>query len=397
MRGFVPGFSQRLDVAFRRLIDASETAGVAWLAARDGEVVAGATGTPARGDTTPLERDGIFRIASNTKPLTAAAALVLIEECRLRLDDAVDALLPELADRRVLVDPLGPVDGETEAARRPITVRDVLTNELGIGMDFAAPWPQPILEAMDAAGIGLGPPDPAAAPDPDEWIRRLGTLPLVRHPGERWLYNTGSDVLGVLVARASGQPFDRFLHDRVLEPLGMHDTAFATTAVERLTTSYGVDPGTGARSVYDEPDGRWATPPAFPSGAGGLVSTVDDLAAFGRMLLAGGRLPDGTRLLSRAAVEAMTTNQLDPTRTPSGVDPLGALGWGFGVGVQLRRTGLVRTVGSYGWDGGLGSSWVNDPAERLVGVVLSTDMFSGSDVLPLPLQDFWTTVYASLA
>lgn len=396
MAAFDTRLAQRLDDVMAGHVDAGNTGGIAWLAMRDDDVVVGSAGRLTRGEDAPVGRDSLFRIASTTKPITAVAALLLIEECRLRLDDPVDDLLPELADREVLVDPLGPMDGETVAAVRPITVRDVLTNETGLGMDFTAPWPQPLLDAMGELGLAPAAPEPQVPPEPDEWIRRLGTLPLLRQPGERWLYNTSSDILGVLVARAAGQPFDRFVHDRVLEPLGMDDTGFSTSATDRLGTSYAVDPDTGDRSVYDPPDGQWSRPPAFPSGGAGLVSTVDDLAAFGRMLLAGGRLPDGSRLLSRASVEAMTTDQLDVAGGHPGISPDGAVGWGFGVGVQVRRVGVTRSVGTYGWDGGLGSSWANDPTERLVGVVLSTDMFTGADALPLPLQDFWTTVYTSL-
>jgi len=145
-------------------------------------------------------------------------------------------------------------------------------------------------------------------PGPDEWMRRLATLPLLYQPGERWLYNTGSDVLGVLVARAAGQPLDVFLRERVLEPLGMVDTGFSTSHPDRLGTCYAADPETGEPTVFDPPDGQWTTPPAFPSGGGGMVSTLDDFHAFGRMLLAAGRRPDGSKLLSRAAVEAMTTD-----------------------------------------------------------------------------------------
>jgi CubicO group peptidase (beta-lactamase class C family) len=163
-----------------------------------------------------------------TKPIVAAGALVLVEECRLRLEDPVDELLPELADRRVLVDQRGPIDGETVPADRPITVEDVLTFRLGLGMDFTAPWPQPLLEAMSELGLAAGPPEPQLPPEPDEWMRRLSTLPLLHQPGERWLYNTGSDVLGVLIGRASGQPLDVYLRERVFDPLGMSDTGFAT-------------------------------------------------------------------------------------------------------------------------------------------------------------------------
>jgi len=290
--------------------------GVAWLAARDGQVEVGTAGTLTRGEDRAVARDTLFRIASMTKPMTAVAALILVEECRLRLDEPVNAWLPELADRRVLVD-------------------------------------------------RSGPPEPQVPPEPDEWMRRVSTLPLLCQPGERWLYNTGSDLLGVLIARAAGQPLHAFLRERVFEPLGMVDTGFFTKEVARLGSSYGVDPATGERSVYDPPDGQWSRPPAFPSAAGGLLSTVDDVHAFGRMLLDNGRLPDGSQ------------------------------GWGFGVSVQVRRVGVARSVGSYGWDGGLGSSWANDPTERLVAIVLTTDAFTGPFPPPTTIQDFWTSTYAS--
>ncbi len=386
----------RLHAVVADHVERDTVGGVAWLAARGDEVEVGVAGVLTRGEGDPVRRDTVFRIASMTKPIVAVAALVLVEECRLRLDDPVDDLLPELADRRVLVDGRGPMDGATVPAARAVTVGDVLTFRLGLGMDFTAPWPQPLLEAMGELGLGWGPPDPQAPPGPDEWMARLGTLPLLYQPGERWLYNTGSDVLGVLVARAAGQPLDAFLRDRVLEPLGMGATGFATPDVSRLGSTYTRDPATGELVVYDPPDGQWAKPPAFPSGGGGLVSTVDDVHAFGRMLLAGGRLPDGSRLLSRASVEAMTTDHLGPAREVCGPAPDGSQGWGLGVGVQVRRTGLARSVGSYGWDGGLGSSWANDPAERLVGVVLTTDMFTGPFPPPAVIRDVWTGTYAAL-
>ncbi len=372
------------------------TGGVAWLAARDEDVEVGVAGALTRGKPERVRRDSIFRIASMTKPIVAVGALILGEECRLRLDDRVDDLLPELADRRVLVDPRGTMDGATVPARRPITLRDILTFRLGLGMDFEAPWPQPLLETMGTLGMGSGPPEPQVPPDPDEWMRRLSTLPLLYQPGERWLYNTGSDVLGVLIARTAGQPLDVFLRDRVFEPLGMVDTGFATHHLDRLGSCYAINPESGERIVYDPPGGQWAKPPAFPSGAGGLVSTLDDVYAFARMLLSGGRLPDGSRLLSRSSVEAMTTDHIGVDRGAPGPSPDGAQGWGFGVGVQVRRTGPTSPVGSYGWAGGLGTSWANDPNERLVGVVLTTDMFTAAFPAPEVIQDFWTCLYAAI-
>jgi CubicO group peptidase (beta-lactamase class C family) len=395
MSGFDPGRLDRLREVMAGHVERDSVGGVAWLVARDDDVEAGFAGTLTRGEPAPVQRDSIFRIASMTKPVTAVAALILLEECRLRLDDPVDDLLPELADRRVLVEPQGPIDCETVPATRPIAVHDVLTFRLGLGMDFAAGWPQPLLEAMGALGMGWGPPEPQTPPGPDEWIRLLGTLPLLYQPGDRWLYNTGSDVLGVLIARAAGQPLDVFLRQRVFEPLGMVDTGFSTDHGERLGSCYARNPDTGEPTVYDPPDGQWVKPPAFPSGAGGLVSTADDFHAFARMLLAGGRLPDGSRLLSRPAVELMTTDQIGIGPGVPGPSPDGSQGWGFGVGVQVRRTGPA-TVGSYGWAGGLGSLWVNDPTERLIAVVLTTDMFTGPFPPPAAIQDFSTAAYAAL-
>jgi CubicO group peptidase (beta-lactamase class C family) len=393
MSGFDPDRIGRLAEVMGGHVKEDRVGGLAWLATRGDDLEVGVAGHLTRGEPAPVRRDSLFRIASMTKPITAVGALLLVEECRLRLDDPVDDLLPELADRRVLVDPHGPLDGETVPARRPITVHDLLTFRLGLGMDFEAPWPQPLLEAMAEQGLGAGPPEPQGPPEPDEWMRRLSTFPLLHQPGEGWRYHIGADVLGVLIARASGQPLETFLRERVFEPLGMVDTGFSTTAVDRLGTCYTSDPETGERQVYDPPAGQWASPPTFASGGAGLVSTLDDVRAFGAMLLSGGRLPGGSRLLSRAAVEAMTTDQLHGVGGPS---PDGSQAWGFGVAVQVRRTGLGPTVGAYGWAGGLGSSWGNDPGEALIGVVLTTDAFTSAFPPPAVIQDFWTCVYQAL-
>ena len=396
MSGFDRARFQRLGDVMAGHVERDATGGVAWLAARDNEIAFGASGVLTRGEPAPVRRDSLFRIASMTKPIVAVGALILVEECRLRLEDPVDDLLPELADRRVLVEARGPIDGQTVPAERPITLEDVLNFRLGLGMDFSAPWPQPLLEAMAALGLGSGPPEPQVPPEPDEWIRRLSTLPLLHQPGERWLYNTGSDVLGVLIARAAGQPLEVFLQERVFDPIGMVDTGFSTPHLDRLGSTYTINPATGERLVYDPPGGQWSKPPAFPSGGGGLVSTVDDFHRFARMLLSGGRLPDGSRLLSRPSVEAMTTDHIGAGPGVPGPSPDGSQGWGFGVGVQVRRTAPTSPVGSYGWAGGLGSSWANDPAERLIGVVLTTDMFTSAYPPPAVIRDFWTALYAAL-
>jgi CubicO group peptidase (beta-lactamase class C family) len=360
----------------------------------------GAVGLIARGGETHVVtagdcgRDTIFRVASMTKPVTAAAAMILVEECALRLDDPVDAVAPELAGRRVLTRPDAPLS-DTVPARRPVTVRDLLTFTFGLGLVFGGPTP--IADELEALAQGL--PRPAIPPAPDEWMRRIGALPLIYQPGERWLYNTGSDVLGVLIARASGRPFPDFLAERMFGPLGMTDTGFCVPAADlgRLPAELMTDPDTGRTVIFDEPNGQWSSPPAFPSGAGGLVATLDDFAAFAAMLLGGGAFR-GARVLSRPAVSLMTSDQLTPeVKVVSGLLPgdFDHTGWGFGVSVVTRRTGLAKSVGSYGWDGGLGTSWFNDPAEDLTVILMTQQMFSS----PRPgaiFTDFWTSAYQAI-
>jgi CubicO group peptidase (beta-lactamase class C family) len=241
-----------------------EIPGIVAAVSRRGRLDVRVLGTKALGGNDPMRRDTIFRVASMTKPITAAAAMILVQESALRLDEPVDRLLPELAHRRVLRRLDGPLD-DTVDAKRAITVRDLLTFRMGMGIVFAPPGTVPIQKAMDELRLGQGMPSPSAVPPPDEWIRRLGTLPLMHQPGEKWMYNTGSDVLAVLVARASGKPFETFLRERIFEPLGMRDTAFSVppSAIDRLATSYIVHPTTGELQLYDEPrGGQWSRGPA---------------------------------------------------------------------------------------------------------------------------------------
>jgi CubicO group peptidase (beta-lactamase class C family) len=332
-----------------------------------------------------------------TKPVTAVAALILVEECKLRLDDAVDALLPELANRRVVRAIDGPLD-DTVPARRPITVRDLLTFRLGYGVEAVPPGLYPVQDALYDLGLQAL-PGAITPPAPDEWMRRLGTLPLMHQPGDKWMYNTGSEVLGVLIARASGQSFDRFLRERIFEPLGMRDTGFwvAEIAIGRLATSYLTNPETDELELHDEPGGAWSRPPAFPSGAGGLVSTVDDFLAFSQMLANNG-IHDGERILSRPSIEAMTTDQLTAEqKAVSGLVPgwFESHGWGFGVGVVTRRLDPSEPVGQYGWDGGLGTAWRVDPSEDMI-TMLMTQKALTSPAPPNVFRDFWTAAYAAI-
>jgi CubicO group peptidase (beta-lactamase class C family) len=371
--------------------------GVVAMVSRRGESHVEAVGALALGGPA-MARDTIFRIASMTKPVAAVAALILVEECRLRLDEPVDRWLPELRERRVLRRLDGPVE-DTVPAERPITLRDLLTFRTGFGLVMAPPGTYPIQGAMAAQGLRMGPPRPQGEPAPDEWMRRLTPLPLVHQPGAQWMYDTAFDALGVSIARAAGQPLETFLRERIFEPLGMTDTGFSVPAAKlpRFAASYATDPATGGLALYDPPaGGEWSRSPAFPSGAGGLVSTADDYLAFGRMLLDGGRHTGG-RILSRPSVAAMTTDQLTAEQKARSVFVPGFWddrGWGFGVSINTRRTGLA-SPGRFGWDGGLGTSWASDPAEDLVGVLLTQRLWD-SPVPPTVYVDFWTLAYQAI-
>ena len=390
------GFSSkrlaRLRHLLERYVDSGFVPGVLAVIARHGEVHVEATGCIAfegTGSSTPMAGDTICRLGSMTKPIVAACAMTLVEDCTVRLDDPVDGLLPELSDMTVLTDPDGPLE-DTVAANRPITVRDLLTYTLGTGMVPAEPGTIPIADALDTIG----------EPPPDEWIRRLGTLPLVHQPGERWMYDTAADVTGVLIARATGMSFGDALRERICEPLGMKDTGFSVRAdsICRLATAYERDSApTGEAVVEDAPDGRWSRPPAFESGGGGLVSTADDYLAFASALLAGGS-HRGARVLSRPSVTLMTSEQLSPAqKAVSGFWPgyFDAMGWGFGVSVRTRRTHLGPSVGSYGWPGFYGTAWYNDPAEDMTAILIMQRAHAGDQRLPRA-QDFWTSVYQAI-
>ncbi|GAA1618028.1 hypothetical protein GCM10009789_85000 [Kribbella sancticallisti] len=235
------------------------------------------SGAQRLGDGGVMRRDSLFRVASFTKPIVAAATMMLVDSGRLFLDDPIGELLPELAEPRVLRQPDGPLD-DTVPAARPITVHDLLTFRMGLG---ETDHPEIRQREEELELRTFGPPKPRSPLEPDGWIQRLGTLPLQYQPGERWQYSTGSHLLGVLIARAAGMPLEDFLRERLFEPLGMIDTGFTATDPDRLTTAYLDD------EVFDTAtESQWSEPPSFPDGSGGLISTVDDFHAFTQMLLA---------------------------------------------------------------------------------------------------------------
>ena len=394
------GFSTKRLARVRQVlagyVDAGEVPGAIAVVARRGEVHIEAVGNLAfegGGSKTPMAADTICRMASMTKPIVAACAMTLVEDGTLRLDDPVDPLLPELADMRVLADLRGPLE-HTVPAQRPITLRDLLDYTVGTGMVVGVePGTVPIADAVNE----LYREDPE--PPPDEFIRRLGALPLVHQPGERWMYNTAADVTGVLIARATGMSFGDAVRERICEPLGMKDTGFSVPAdsIGRLATAYQRDEATGRLGVADAPDGYWSRPPIFESGGGGLVSTANDYLAFASAMLAGG-LYDGLRVLSRPAVTLMTSDHLTPAQKEVSAywQPgyFNDMGWGFGMSVRTRRTQLGPSVGSYGWPGLYGTEWSNDPAEGMTLILLIQRAHAG---VSIPIrQDFWTAAYQAI-
>lgn len=401
------GFSRarvtRMHAALRRHVESGHVPGLVALVHQRGREHVEAIGATTYDGDVPVRRDTIFRLASTTKPITAVGAMILVEECRVRLDDPVDEWLPELRDRRVLRTIQSPID-DTVPAKRPITLRDLLTFRSGYGevaflsglgeRGYFSP-PSPIQKALAEARVSLS--EWPFAGTPDEFMQRLGNLPLAHQPGERWLYHTSGEILGVLIARVSGKSLGAFLQERIFEPLGMMDTGFRVpeAKLDRLPTCYGFDMATRKLVVLEEAGGGYAARSSkFESGAGGLVSTVDDLVAFGRMML-GNPTHGGERILSRPSIELMTMDQLTPGQkaaSPFFENFWATHGWGFGVGVVTARSDLGDIPGRFGWDGAFGTSCWVDPKEELVGVLM-TQRRPDRLALPPVVLDFWTAAY----
>jgi CubicO group peptidase (beta-lactamase class C family) len=392
--GFSKARLARMHDVLARDVERGEAAGVVTLLNRHGETRVDTIGYQNRERKEPIRRDTIFRIASMTKPITAVAAMILVEECKLRLDDPIDLFLPELAQRRVLRRIDGPLD-ETDVAERPLTLRDLLTFRLGFGWLLIPPEYQLPIQTAESAlvlrGLKPSPPHP-----PDEWIKRLGSLPLMYQPGTHWLYHTGSDVLGVLIARVAGQSFETFLSERIFKPLGMKDTGFHVPAdkLDRLSSSYEVNAQTQALELDDDArDSKWSRPPPFPAGGSGLVSTIDDYLAFGRMMLNWGQ-HGRERILARPTVETMVTDQLTPEQKTASAFFTGfwdSRGWGFGVSPVTRRVSTHLVPGQFGWGGHFGTQWSSDPAEDMVAIL----MIQRGGFAPIG-TDFFTLAYQAI-
>lgn len=396
--GLSPARLTRLHETLLRHVDSGQLPGLVAVISRRGAQHIDAIGTLGFDRTARMQPDTLFRLASVTKPITAVAAMILVEECRLRLDDPVDGLLPELANRRVLRTIDSELD-DTVPAKRPITVRDLLTFRSGYGeVAFLSPM-CPLQRALVEARLPLS--TFAFPGTPDEFMQCLARLPLADHPGERWLYHMSAEILGVLIARACGTSLSAFMHERIFEPLAMKDSGFVVPQSElgRVATCYQTDFSTGEITVLEGArDELLAQPCTFESGAGDqFVSTASDLIAFGRMMLNWGAYGK-ERILSRLSVEAMTTDQLtaeQKAKSPFFENFWDSRGWGLGLSIVTRRDDVAGVPGRYGWDGAFSTSLYVDPREEMVGVLMA-QCRPGALRLPPVVLDFWTSAYQAI-
>ena len=340
----------------------------------------------------PVERDSLFRIYSMTKPITSAAVMMLYEEGHFSLDDPVGKFIPELARLKVY-------NGMSETGMRlveqqqPISIRHLLTHTSGLSYGFHQD--SPVEEMYRKADIT----------DPDstlrEMVEKLGRLPLVNQPGAKWRYSNATDVLGYLVEVVSGTPFDRYLQDNILDPLGMTDTSFyvAEENLDRLATVYGASLNGGIVPLDNPMVNRQRRPHTLFSGGGGLVSTASDYMHFCQMLLNGGSLGDA-RLLAPKTVEMMHSNHLTDDLKPFAVgqsmssDTKGCgFGLGFRVVMDIAQHGIIGSNGIYSWGGAASTVFWIDPKEDIVAILLT--QFMPSSHYPLR-REFQIAAYQAL-
>ncbi|MFE7961103.1 serine hydrolase domain-containing protein [Streptomyces sp. NPDC057413] len=365
-------------------VRAGSLPGAVGLVARGDQVEVAAVGAQDAEGGAPMARDSLFRVASITKSVTAAALLILVEEGRAALDDPVGTWLPELERPMVVRTPASPVD-DVVPAFRPITVFDVLASQAGYGFpsDFTLPAVQELFTVQKDGRV------PSNFPPADEWMAALGRIPLLYQPGAAWLYDTCSVLQGVLISRITGQPLPDFLAERIFEPLGMADTGFEVPAAKRdRFTSFYRPSGDGGLELADGPDGEWSSLPALPLGNGGLVSTADDWLAFSRMLLAGGVSAGGRQVLSADSVRMMTTDHTQPAQRAIGRLFLEGQGWGLGGSVDIDRTNPWNVPGRYGWVGGTGTAAHVVPATGAVTILLTQVAAMSPEPAPV-IRDFW--------
>jgi CubicO group peptidase (beta-lactamase class C family) len=314
----------------------------------------------------PMERGTIFCLASMSKPVTVAAALMLVEQGRIRLEDSITKWTPEFVDMRVLRRPDGPLD-DTYAAPRAITIEDLMTHRSGLSYSFLAPGPLGGA-LMQKIGMGI-----ESSLTPDEWMKTLAALPLAYAPGERFNYGHSIDVLGFILGRVAGTSLRQVMREQLFLPLRMADTDFwiPPASRERAAVIY-TSPAPGTFTAVSIAGFVGAAPPAYTSGGQGLVSTAGDYLTFARMLLRGGEV-HGVRVLKPETVRWMTSNRL--TADQRLIPFMGLPFWrgqGFGLGVYVITDSAQHAwmgagdAGAFGWPGAFGGWWQADPTEDMV-------------------------------
>jgi CubicO group peptidase (beta-lactamase class C family) len=371
--------------ALRPLVDSQLVPGLAAAVGRGDDLEVVVLGDRSVGGP-PMAADSLFRIASITKPIMAAVALTFVADGTLELDQPVEGLLPELASPRVMRSAGGPVD-DTGPAIRPITLRHLLTSTSGIGFpsDFSAPVVPLLVERLRQ-----GPPQPQRVPAPHEWMSILAEIPLLHQPGDGFTYNTSFDILGVLIARAGASTLPEVMETRLFQPLGMMDTGFAFPAgSEARQTSYY---RAGEDALIEQADliGQWSTVPPFPSGAGGLVSSMDDIVVFQQMVLGG-----GGGVLPADLVTMMVSDQLTPAIRDTDTAFLDGQSWGFGGGVDIANVHRWNVIGRYGWVGGTGTAAHLVPSDGSMTVLLTQVELSGPAGSRV-LETFWSAAAEQL-
>jgi CubicO group peptidase (beta-lactamase class C family) len=368
--GFSSARLSKIRTVMQRFVDRQVVPGMITLLARHGEVAHlecfGVMDVKAQ---SPMRPDAIFRVYSMTKPITSVATMMLIEDGLVQLNDPVAQYVPAFGQAKVFVRHTEKGD-ELADLQRDITIHDLLTHTAGLSYGFFDDTP---VDEMYRQARLHGPSVPMLVPL-EEMASRLASLPLVHQPGRVWRYSMADDLLGYLVGVVSGQPFARFLAERIFKPLAMLDSAFYVSddRLDRLVTLYSATPS-GALIAAPQAS-IWRDPTAPPSGGGGLMSTAADYLRFAQMLLNGGSL-DGVRLLSRKTVELMTRNHLPASMLPFAVNaryPQLGYGYGLGVGVLMSapQAGELTSEGAYYWNGAAKTRWWNDPKEDLVGLMM---------------------------
>jgi CubicO group peptidase (beta-lactamase class C family) len=355
--------TSQFDPVWRSLedaVDAGHAPGMVAGVRHGGSTEIFATGVLAVGSPEPMTENTPFRIASLSKLILGALSASLLSDSAFGLEDPIDTWAPELAAPRVLARPDGPLD-ETVAADRPITIRHLLTLTHGLGVIFEE---TPLSAAMVEAGVAA-----SAIPiqlSADEFLAALGRLPLAHQPGERWMYNLGSDILSALLPRITGLPLLELLRTRIFEPAGMTATAFSG---QRLPTEYigtpdGIEEFAPIAGIFEKE-------PPFQGLAGGLVSTVPDYLRFLSALADGRLIPDDLRATMTS--DQLTSSQREGTELMLGPE----ISWGWETGVVTAGTKPGLSAGSYGWTGGTGTAAFVDPSHDLIGAVFTQRLMAG--------------------